>query len=100
MKAEDGAESCFRIHVLFYNIIADHVGKRDEVRWVAGGSTVDDLLQLLAAEYPALRRYACIDNPPSPNPFRLFRNGRIVVNAGEPLASNDEIRIFPIVSGG
>ena len=76
------------------------MGKRDEVRWVADGSTIDGLLQLLAAEYPALRQYAHTDDPPSLNPFRLFRNGRIVVNTGEPLASEDEIRIFPIVSGG
>jgi molybdopterin converting factor small subunit len=100
VKAEDGAGPLLRIHVRFYNIIADRVGKRDEVRWVADGSTIDDLLQLIAAEYPALSRYASAGDRLSSKPFRLFRNGRIVLDAGEPLASKDEIRIFPIISGG
>jgi molybdopterin converting factor small subunit len=102
--AEGGARSGFRIHVLFYNIVADHVGKREGAQWVADGSSIDDLLQMLAAEYPALRHYARAGDhagdPPSPNPFRLFRNGRIVIDTGEPLADGDEIRIFPIISGG
>jgi molybdopterin converting factor small subunit len=102
--AEGGTRSFLRIHVLFYNIVADHVGKRAEVQWVAGGSSIDDLLQILAAAYPALRHYARADDraggPPSPNLFRLFRNGRIVVDTGESLADGDEIRIFPVISGG
>ena len=49
---------------------------------------------------PALSRYASAGDRSSSNPFRLFRNERIVLNAGEPLADGDEIRVFPIISGG
>jgi len=100
MPDADEARSGMRICVRFYNIVADQAGRRVEERWVKDGCTIADLLQDLAAQYPALSRYASAGDPPSPNPFRLFRNGRIVVNTGEPLASEDEIRIFPIVSGG
>jgi molybdopterin converting factor small subunit len=96
----DQIGSGLRIRVCFYNIVADLVGRRVEERWMPEGSVIADLLQVLAAEYPALRHYAHTGDPPSPNPLRLFRNGRIVVNTGDRLTDKDEIRIFPIISGG
>ena len=96
----DEARSGLRIRVRFYNIVADQVGRRAEERWVPDGSMIADLLRDLAAQHPALGRYAGTHDRPFPNPFRLFRNGRIVLDAGEPLADGDEIRIFPIIAGG
>ena len=92
--------SGLRIRFRFYNIVADQVGRRAEERWVPDGSTIAELLRDLAAQHPALGRYAGTYDRPFPNPFRLFRNGRIVLDAGEPLADGDEIRIFPIIAGG
>ena len=100
MPDADEARSGMRICVRFYNIVADQAGRRVEERWVPVGSTIADLLRDLAAQHPALSRYAGADGRPSSKPFRLFRNGHIVLDAGEPLADGDEIRIFPIISGG
>ena len=96
----DEARSGLRISVRFYNIVADQVGRRAEERWVPDGSVIADLLRDLTAQHPALSRYADAGDRPSLNPFRLFRNGRIVLDGGEPLADGDEIRIFPIIAGG
>lgn len=96
----DEVRSGPRIRVRFYNIVADQVGRRAEERWIPEGSVIADLLRDLAAQHPALSRYAGTHDRPFPNPFRLFRNGRIVLDAGEPLADGDEIRIFPIIAGG
>jgi len=96
----DEARSGLRIRVRFFNIVADQAGRRVEERRVPDGSTIADLLRDLAAEHPALSRYASAGDRSSSNPFRLFRNERIVLDAGEPLADGDEIRIFPIISGG
>jgi len=100
MSDADEARSGVRIRVRFYNIVADQAGRRVEERWVPDGSTIADLLRDLAAHHPALSRYIKSGDRPSSKPFRLFRNGRIVLDAGEPLADGDEIRIFPIISGG
>ena len=100
MSKADHTGSDLRICVRFYNIVADQVGRRAEERWVADGSTITDLLRDLAAQHPALSRYASAGDRSSSNPFRLFRNGRIVLDTGEPLADGDDIRIFPIISGG
>jgi len=96
----DEVRSGLRIRVRFYNIVADQVGRRAEERWIPEGSVIADLLRDLAAQHPALSRYVSEGDRPFPNPFRLFRNGRIVLDAGEPLANGDEIRIFPIIAGG
>ena len=50
--------SGLRIRVRFYNIVADQVGGRAEERWVPDGSVIADLLRDLAAQHPALSRYA------------------------------------------
>jgi molybdopterin converting factor small subunit len=96
----DEARSGLRIRVRFYNIVADQVGRRAEERWIPEGSVIADLLRDLVAQHPALSRYAGAGDRLSLNPFRLFRNGRIVLDGGEPLADGDEIRIFPIIAGG
>jgi molybdopterin converting factor small subunit len=96
----DEARSGLRIRARYYNVVADQVGRRADERWVPDGSTIADLLRDLAAQHPALSRYAGADGRPSSKSFRLFRNGRIVLDAGEPLADGDQIRIFPIISGG
>ena len=44
--------------VRFFNIVADQTGRRVEERRVLDGSTIADLLGDLAAEHPALSRYA------------------------------------------
>ena len=100
MPDADNTRSGLRIRVRFFNIVADQAGRRVEERRVSDGSTIADLLRDLAAEHPALSRYASAGDRSSSNPFRLFRNERIVLDAGEPLADGDEIRIFPIISGG
>lgn len=92
--------SVLRIRVRFYNIVADQVGGRVAEHWMPEGSTIADLLCDLAAQHPALSRYASAGDRLSSKPFRLFRNGRIVLDTGVPLADTDEIRIFPIISGG
>ena len=72
------ARSGLRIRVRFFNIVADQVGRRAEERWVPEGSMIADLLRDLAAQHPALSRYVSAGDRPFSNPFRLFRNGRIV----------------------
>lgn len=100
MPDADDTRTGLRICVRFYNIVADQVGGRVAEHWVPAGSTITDLLRDLAAQHPALSRYTSAGDSPFPNPLRLIRNGHIVLAAGESLADGDEIRIFPIISGG
>jgi molybdopterin converting factor small subunit len=100
VRNKDVAPSVLRLRVLFYNIIADHVEKRSEALCLPAGSKVSDLLEWLAAKYPAFERYVRDITMLSDSPLRLFRNGHIVLDAAECVANGDEIRIFPIISGG
>lgn len=100
MHDRNARPSGLRIHILFYSIIADQVGTRAEVRVVACGSTIDELLWALAAEHPALEQYLGDRDKVAQHGLRLFRNGRVALNAVEPLADGDTIRIFPVISGG
>ena len=78
------------MHVRFYGRLADAIGREAEVA-VPEASSVDDLREMLAINYPAtsetLRRSrACIDG--------------VVVDERQLLADEDAIEFLPPVCGG
>jgi MoaD family protein len=88
------------VTVRYYNIIADSFGRREERRAVEAGTTVRDLLQVLAAEHPSFARLALTAEGGIGGQMRPFRNGRAVLDMDEVLLDGDDLRLFPAISGG
>jgi len=88
------------VTVHFYSIMADLAGRR-EARWtLPAGARLGDLLARIAADHPALGDYARRPDPQAGSPLRVFVNGRLVLDMDAPLAGGDEVRLFPVISGG
>jgi len=51
-------------------------------------------------ENESFRRLVFTDEGEISHRVRIFRNGQMVVNLDVPLIDQDEIQIFPAVSGG
>jgi molybdopterin converting factor small subunit len=98
MDSEKGAK--FQVSVKYYNIVADFLGRREEKRAVAAGTTIRDFVAALASESASFRRLAFTAEGNVSGHLRLFRNGQAVLDLDEPLGDNDEIRVFPAISGG
>jgi molybdopterin converting factor small subunit len=98
MDREQGAK--LQVSVKYYNIVADFLGRQEEKRAVSAGTTIRDFVAALAGESASLRRLAFTAEGKVSGHLRLFRNGQAVLDLDEPLAANDEIRVFPTISGG
>lgn len=59
---------------------------------VEDGATVADVWDTLADRYTALAALA--------QSTRIARNGRLIVDSGEPLEDGDELSLLPPVGGG
>lgn len=88
------------VSVRYYNIVAHFLGRREERRAVEVGTTTRGLIEALAAENASLRRLALTADGKVAGHVRLFRNGRLVLDADEQLAEGDEIQVFPAIAGG
>jgi molybdopterin converting factor small subunit len=80
--------------------VADLVGERQQLWTIHCGAVLGDLVEELAERYPSLRDYAYGGDPGSGPPLRWVVNGRLALDMGERLCDGDEIRVFPVISGG
>ncbi len=100
-SAKPGAEAeTITVSLKYYNIVVDLLGRKEEERRITKGTTVGQLLKLLAAENPSLQQLTLTTTGRLPPHMRLFRAGRAVLDPTELLADGDEIKIFPAISGG
>jgi molybdopterin converting factor small subunit len=88
------------ISLRYYNLVADLLGRREELRAVPADTTLHELLDALSCENASLGRLLPVAAGDLGGRLRLFRNGRFVLDPDEPLADGDELRLFPAISGG
>jgi MoaD family protein len=89
-----------QVKVLYYNIVADMAGRREELWRLPGSADVGELISRIAEQYPAFRSFAQGPASGLRGPLRVFVNRRFVSSAEEGLDDGDEVRVFPVVSGG
>ena len=80
-----------KIHVQFYAQLRDLVGMRELEVELAGGATVDDLLEKIYAQQPALRAH---------DKSILIGAGVEFVDRKYRLKPGEDIAIMPPVQGG
>jgi molybdopterin converting factor subunit 1 len=80
-----------RVRVLYFGIVRERLGVREEVVEVPAGSTVASLTQLLSAKHGNLAAGV--------SALRLAVNLEYV-DAGTILRDDDEVAVIPPVSGG
>jgi molybdopterin converting factor subunit 1 len=80
-----------RVRVRLFAMLRERAGWRERELEVDDGATVGDAWRALAAQVPALARYAEV--------VRFARNGRYAP-AEEPLVDGDELAVIPPVAGG
>jgi molybdopterin converting factor subunit 1 len=80
-----------KVSVLYFGIVRERLGKREETVDVAGGVTVGDLVELLEGRYDILAMGA--------GSVRIACNNEYV-DAGYQLHDGDEVAVIPPVSGG
>ena len=100
MPAE--GENCVKVEldVYFYSIVADLVGEK-KAHWVVpAGTRLGDLIEDIADQHPSFREFARQTDVQAGSFLRLFRNGQMATDMNEIVADRDEIRIFPVISGG
>jgi molybdopterin converting factor small subunit len=88
------------VSVRYYNIVADALGRREELRVLEAGATVRDLLQALATERPSFAKLALTAEGGIGGQMRPFRNGCAVLDLDEVLLDGDDLSLFPAISGG
>jgi len=89
-----------RVIVKYYNLVADHFGRKAEELFLEDGATCYSLINMLSMENESFRRLVFTDEGAISHRVRIFRNGQMVVGLDVPLTDQDEIQIFPAVSGG
>jgi MoaD family protein len=100
MHAANNDRAQIQVTVRFYSIVADRVGTRELQRTLPAGKTVGDLVQDIGQEHAPFREFATPLDSQAGNPLRLVCNGRMVLDMNQQLADGDDIRVFPIISGG
>jgi molybdopterin converting factor small subunit len=100
VEAPGEAASHIRLSLSFYSLVADLVGERQRPWTIDCDAVLGDLVEALAERYPSLRDYAHAGDPGSGPPLRWVVNGRLVLDMGKQLSDGDEIRVFPVISGG
>ncbi|MEJ5201173.1 MAG: MoaD/ThiS family protein [Anaerolineales bacterium] len=89
-----------KVKVRYYNLVADYLGRKTEERFLEDGATCYSLVRVLSEENESFRRLAFTDEGKISHRLRIFRNGQMIVDANIRLADQDEIQMFPAVSGG
>jgi len=84
----------------FYSLVADLLGERQRPWTIHRGAVLGDLVEALADRYLSLRDYAHAGDPGSGPTLRWVVNGRLVMDMDKRLSEGDEIRVFPVISGG
>ena len=100
MQNAGSDEAQIQVTVRFYSIVADRVGKRETQRTLPAGKTMGDLIQNIGQEHPAFREFATPLDSQAGHPLRIVCNGRMVLDMNQQLVDGDDIRVFPIISGG
>jgi len=96
-------ENSVRVHVRYYNILRDIVGRGEEDLTIARGTTLRSLLGgVIARKHPEAEAMLLLRSGEVSPYTRFFRNNRLVDegNLADPLEDGDEILVFPAVGGG
>ena len=80
-----------QVHVLFFGMLKDIVGRPEERMVLEEGSDIARLYELYAARFPRLAEHA---------PSILFSRNKEFVGRTERLREGDEVAFLPPVSGG
>ena len=96
MAAKDRIE----VNLRYFNTIADLTGKPRERCRLDKGACLADLIQVLRARYKDLAIYLDSEGFHGNYPLRLFCNSQLVLNLDQALAQDDNVLIFPVISGG
>lgn len=100
MQNPDAEPQTIEVSVRYYSIIVDQVGARED-RWIAPATAkLADLVAWIAGRHPAFAEYAQAADSHSGNPLRVFLNKKVIMNMEHPLADGDQVRLFPVISGG
>ena len=90
------------VSIRYFNLLAAFAGVKQESRSVPEGTTIGELIELLAAQRPGAFGETLLHNGrPSPH-LRVFRN-ETPLNPQDmtaPLAEGDALILFPAVAGG
>lgn len=89
-----------RVIVKYYNLVADYLGRKVEELFLEENATCYSLIDMLSVENESFRRLVFTDEGSISHRVRIFRNGQLIVDMDSPLVDQDEIKIFPAVSGG
>lgn len=92
------------MHWKLFADLAEHAGDRTVSVSVEEGATVEDALEALLADRPALEERVLDEDRDLRPQINVLRNGRNVLTeeAGleTPVDADDELALFPPVSGG
>ena len=80
-----------RVRVLYFGIVRERIGQREETIELPAGSSVEDLLRTLAGRHAAFAAGVAS--------LRVAVNEEYV-DSETALSENDEVAIIPPVSGG
>jgi molybdopterin synthase catalytic subunit len=80
-----------QVRVLYFGVLKDVVGRREERLQLEPGSDVGGLFAVCAGRFPALEKHAA---------SILFSRNREFVSRDESLQEGDEVALLPPVSGG
>lgn len=89
-----------RVIVKYYNLVADYLGRKVEELLLEDNATCYSLINMLSVENESFRRLVFTEVGTISHRVRIFRNGQMMVDLDSPLVDQDEIQIFPAVSGG
>jgi molybdopterin converting factor subunit 1 len=84
-------EGDVKVRVLYFGIVRERLGKREETVEIPAGATVETLLNLLEQRYASMAAGA--------GSIRIACNNEYV-DSDWTLSENDEIAVIPPVSGG
>ena len=96
-------DSPIHVHVRYYNIIRDIVGRSEEDLTIARGTTFRSLLAgVIARKHPKAEATLLLRSGEVSPYTRVFRNNRLVGEGdlADPLEDGDEVLVFPAVGGG
>lgn len=88
------------ITLKYFNVIASYMGIKVEQRQVDAGTTLQDLVHMLASENESFSKIALDSQGRVSSRIRIFRNDVLAATGAGPIFDGDQIYIFSAVSGG